>query len=70
MKSTTLSSAFTVYNDKQLAEELNSYDKQISKWEDYVSEQEEYWYSKFTAMEKALSELQSSSSALSGLLGS
>ncbi len=70
MKSTTLSSAFTVYNDKQLTEELNSYDKQISKWEDYVSEQEEYWYSKFTAMEKALSELQSSSSALSGLLGS
>lgn len=70
MKSTTLSSAFTVYNDKQLTNELSDYDSKISKWEDYVSEQEEYWYSKFTAMEKALSELQSSSSALSGLLGS
>lgn len=69
MKSTTLSSAFTVYNDKQITEELKDYDDQISKWEDYVSEQEEYWYSKFTAMEKALSEMQSQSSALSGLLG-
>lgn len=70
MGSTTLSSAFKVYNDKQMTEELKNYDKQISKWEDYVSEQEEYWYSKFTAMETALSQLQSSSSALSGLLGS
>ena len=70
MKSTTLSSAFTIYNDKQMTNEVKEYDKKISKWEDYVTEQEEYWYSKFSAMEKALSELQSSTSALSGLLGS
>lgn len=70
MKSTTLSSAFTVYNDKQMKDEIKEYEEKISKWEDYVTEQEEYWYSKFTAMEKALSELQSSTSALSGLLGS
>lgn len=69
MKSTPLSSAFTIYNDKQLAKEIKEYDSKISDWEDYVSEQEEYWYSKFTAMEKALSQLQSSSSAISGLLG-
>ncbi len=69
MSSTTLSSAFKVYNDKQLQEEQKDYEKKIDKWEDYVSQQEEYWYSKFTAMEKALSELQSSTSALSGLLG-
>ncbi len=69
MKGTTLSSAFTVYNDKQLTSEMNQYNKQISKWEDYVSQQEEFWYSKFTAMEKALAQLQSSTSALSGLLG-
>ena len=69
MSSTTLSSAFKVYNDKQLQEEQKDYEKKIDKWEDYVSQQEQYWYSKFTAMEKALSELQSSTSALAGLLG-
>ncbi len=69
MSSTTLSSAFKVYNDKQLQDEQKDYEKKIDKWEDYVSQQEEYWYSKFTAMEKALSELQSSTSALAGLLG-
>lgn len=70
MKSTKLSSAFTIYNDKQMTNEYNDYKEKIKKWEDYVSQQEEYWYSKFTAMEKALSQLQSSTSALSGLLGS
>lgn len=69
MGTTSLSSVFKVYNDKQLQEEKNDYDKKIDKWETYVSQQEEYWYSKFTAMEKALSQLQSSTSALSGLLG-
>lgn len=69
MRGTTLSSAFTVYNDKQMNTEMDQYNKQISRWEDYVSQQEEFWYSKFTAMEKALSQLQSSSSALAGLLG-
>lgn len=70
MKSTSLSSAFTVYNDKQMKSELEDLDDKISKWEDYVTEQEEYWYSKFTQMETALSKLQSQTSALSGLLGS
>lgn len=70
MKGTTLSSAFTVYNDKQITADLKQYNTQISKWENYVSQQEEFWYNKFTAMEKALAQLQSSTSALSGLLGS
>lgn len=70
MKGTTLSSAFTVYNDKQITADLRQYNTQISKWENYVSQQEEFWYNKFTAMEKALAQLQSSTSALSGLLGS
>lgn len=69
MARSTLSSAFTVYNDKELQTEYNDYGNKIDKWEDYVTKQQEYWYSKFTAMEKALSQLQSNSSALSGLLG-
>ena len=69
MQATQLSSAFTVYNDKQMNTELTDIKKKISDWEDYVTEQEDYWYSKFAAMEKAMSELQSNSSYLSGLLG-
>jgi len=69
MQSTTLSSAFTVYNDKQMDSELKEIKKKITDWEAYVKEQEDYWYKKFSAMEKALSELQSSTSAISGLLG-
>lgn len=69
MKSTTLSSAFTIYNDKQMEDELDDLDDKISKWEKYVTDQEDYWYDKFSAMEKALSELQSQTSALGGLLG-
>ncbi len=70
MSSTRLSSAFTVYNDKQMKTEYDNYTKTIKKWEDYVSEQEDKWYKKFSAMETALAKLQSSTSALSGLLGS
>lgn len=70
MSSTTLSSAFTVYNDKQMKNEYDEYTKTIKKWENYVTEQEEKWYKKFSAMETALAKLQSSTSALSGLLGS
>ena len=69
MSSTTLSSAFTVYNDKQMKTEYDNYTKTIKKWEDYVSEQEDKWYKKFSAMETALAKLQSSTSAISGLLG-
>lgn len=69
MSSTTLSSAFTVYNDKQMKTEYDNYTKTIKKWEDYVAEQEDKWYKKFSAMETALAKLQSSTSALSGLLG-
>lgn len=70
MSSTRLSSAFTVYNDKQMKNEYDEYTKTIKKWEDYVSSQEEKWYDKFAAMETALAKLQSSTSALAGLLGS
>ncbi|MBR6638341.1 MAG: flagellar filament capping protein FliD [Lachnospiraceae bacterium] len=69
MQATQLSSAFTVYNDKQMTTELTDLKKKISDWEDYVTEQEDYWYKKFAAMEKAMSELQANSSYLSGLLG-
>ena len=69
MTSTTLRSYGSFYNDKELEKEYNSYTTKISDWEQKVSEIEDSYYKKFAAMESALSELQSQSSQLSGLLG-
>ncbi|MBO5259644.1 MAG: flagellar filament capping protein FliD [Agathobacter sp.] len=70
MKSTTLSSAYKVYNDKEMDKQYAEYTETISKWEDKVAEKEEYYYDKFTAMETALGKLNSQTSSLSGLFGS
>ncbi len=70
MQSTTMHSRYSIYNDKQMKRDYDNYTKTIKKWEEKVTAMEDYYYKKFTAMEKALSSLQSSTSALSGLLGS
>ena len=69
MKSTTLSSSYTIYNDKEMASEYSDYTSLISKWQDRLTQQEEYYYKKFAAMETALSKLNSQTSSLSGLFG-
>ena len=69
MKSTSMSSAYKVYNDKEMDKELNSIAQLIKKWEEKVSKEEEYYYNKFSDMEVALSKLQSQTNSLSGLLG-
>ncbi len=69
MKSTSLSSAYVVYNDKQITSDLKQYDSKINKWEDKVKYYEDFYYKKFSGMEKALAELQSSQNSLSMLLG-
>lgn len=67
MKSTTLSSAYTVYNDKQMAKEYSDYTTTIAKWEQKITDMEDSYYEKFAAMETALSKLQSNSSSLTSL---
>lgn len=69
MKSSTLSSALTFYNDKQMAKQVTTYTKEISKWEDRLQKMEDKYYKQYSAMETALAKLQSQQSALSGLLG-
>lgn len=69
MKSTTLSSAYTIYNDKEMASEYSDYTSLITKWQDRLEEQEEYYYNKFSQMESALAKLNSQSSSMSGLFG-
>lgn len=67
MASSTLSSAYTVYNDKQMKTQYTNYTKEISDWEDKISDYEERYYKQFSAMEQALSKLNSQQSQLSGL---
>lgn len=69
MKSTTLSSIYKVYNDKEMASEYSDYTSLIKKWEEKLQEQEDYYYNKFSAMETALAKLNSQTSSLSSLLG-
>lgn len=70
MRGTTLSSAYTVYNDKSMKNEYNEYTKTIKSWEEKIESYEEKYRKQFTAMEKALATLNSNSSSLTGLLGS
>lgn len=70
MRSTEMSSAFTVYDDKKMKKEYTEYTSKISKWEAHVADIEDRYYKQFAAMEKAMATLNSSTSALSGLLGS
>jgi flagellar hook-associated protein 2 len=70
MSASTLSSAFTVYNDKELSSEYDDYTDKISDQEDKLNDLIDKWYSKFSTMETALSKLDSKSSSLSSLLGS
>lgn len=63
-----LSSAYTIYNDIEMAQEYSDYTDTIKKWEDKVSDMEDSYYKKFAAMESALASLQSQSSSLTSLL--
>ena len=69
MKSTTLSSVYTVYNDKEMASEYSDYTSLIRKWQEKLEQQEEYYYKKFAAMETALSKINSQSSSMAGFFG-
>lgn len=70
MKSSTLRSYQSIYNDKAMAQSYSDYTKKISAWEEKVTAIEESYYKKFAAMETALAKLQSQQSAFAGMLGS
>ena len=69
MKSSTLSSSYKVYNDKEMASEYSDYTDLIKKWEEKLQDKEDYYYKKFSSMETALSKLNSQTSSLSNLFG-
>lgn len=69
MKATQLRSAYTVYNDKEMASEYSDYTNLIKKWEERLQKQEDYYYKKFAAMETALSKINSQSGAFGNMFG-
>lgn len=69
MQASTISSVYKVYNDKEMASEYSDYTDIIKKWEEKLQAQEDYYYEKFSAMETALSKLQSQTSSLTNLFG-
>ncbi|WP_058485986.1 flagellar filament capping protein FliD [Defluviitalea phaphyphila] len=69
MKSTELSSAFTLYNDKQIDELIDDYEDEIYELEERMYEKEEYYYQKFAALETAIQQLNSQSAWLYQQLG-
>lgn len=70
MATSSVSSAYTVYNDKQMNKQYSEYTTKISDAETKITTWEDYYYSKFSAMESALSKLNSQTSSMSSLFGS
>lgn len=66
---TEVSSALTFYNDKQYNSLLKDYEDDLDTMEDRIKELEDKYYKQFTAMETALSKLQSQQNSLASLLG-
>ena len=69
MKSTTMSSAYTIYNDKQMTKDYNSYTTQIKNWETKIEDLETRYYKQFSNMETQLAKMQSSTSSLTSMFG-
>ena len=66
MASSSVSSAYTLYNDKQMTKEYTSYSSKISDKEDEITKWEDYYYKKFSSMESALAKLNQTQSSLAG----
>ena len=69
MKKTEYSSSFTLYDDVSMKEEYDDYKSKITKQEQKITDFEDRYYKKFSAMETALAKMSSKESAISGLLG-
>ncbi len=69
MSASSISSALTLYNDKQIQSQIDTYSKQISTWEDKLQDLEDRYYKQFSSMESSLANLQNKQNQLAGMLG-
>lgn len=69
MASTEYRSIYKVYDDKRMKTEYDDYTTKIKEAQKKLDAYEDKWYKKFSAMEVALSKLQSSQNSLASMLG-
>lgn len=69
MGSTDYSSAYTLYNDKQMKIDYSDYTTKIAKAESDLNDKMDKYYQKFAAMESAMAKLQSQGSSITSMLG-
>jgi flagellar hook-associated protein 2 len=69
MRSSTLSSALTFFNDKTMDKQVRDFDTKISDLEIRLASIEDRYYKQFTAMEKAMQRSNSTSNWLAQQLG-
>ncbi len=62
-------SAFTVYDNLTMDDEIDDYDDEIDKWEEKLKKLEDKYYDQFAAMESAMAKLQSQQSYIASLMG-
>lgn len=56
--------------DNTLLKQMEDVEEEISKWQDKMSDQVDYYTNKYTQLEMLINEMNSQSSTLSGLMGS
>jgi flagellar hook-associated protein 2 len=69
MSSTTLRSALTFYNDKEMTKSVTNYKEDLKKLENKLQDMEDRYYKQFAAMETAMAKMNSQSSSLASMLG-
>ena len=68
MKSTEYRSVYKVYDDKKMQADYDDYTDEIDEAEEKLKDLEDRYYDQFSAMEVALSKINSNQSAISSLL--
>lgn len=63
-------SKYKIYDDKKMKSDYDDYSSKIKKQEQKLQDLEDRYYKQFSAMEKAMTELNSKQSSLSSLFGS
>lgn len=63
-------SKYKIYDDKKMKSDYDDYSSKIKKQEKKLQDLEDRYYKQFSAMEKAMTELNSKQSSLSSLFGS
>ncbi len=70
MRSTQYRSIYKVYDDKKMQAEYDDYTDDIDEQEEKLADLEDRYYKQFSAMETAMTKLNSQQSALTSMLGS